>query len=91
MRIEKGKEIRSVDEMLAQEWIFFRDKLNRPMWLTHFALEYILELIRRGEIRQALIENPLTGELEGQLNLYQMDDGRPLTPSEIRRDRRNNR
>lgn len=91
MRIEKGEAIKSVDEMLAQEWIFFRDKLNRPMWLSNFALAYILEVIRRGEVRQALVENPLTGELEGQLNLYQMEDGRPLTPAELRRERENNR
>lgn len=91
MRVEKGEKIRSVDEMLAQEWIFFREKLYRPMWLSHFALEFILEVIRRGEIRKALIEDPLTGELEGQLNLYQMDDGRPLTPAELRRERTINR
>lgn len=91
MTPQKGRQIRSVDELMAQEWVFFREKLSRPMWLTHYALEFILELIRRGEIREALVSDPLTGELEGQLNLYQMDDGRPLTPAEIRRDRRNNR
>lgn len=91
MTPQKGAKLHSVDGMLAQDWIFFREKLYRPMWLSHFALEFILEALRRGEICEALVEDRRTGELEGQLNLYQMDDGRPMTPAEIKRDRRNNR
>ena len=92
MRIEKGDRILTIDTMINREWVFFREKITRPEWLYHYTLTFLLECIRRGEIREALIEDPLTGELEGQISLFNVDEnGRQMTASEIRRERENNR
>lgn len=91
MRVEKGARILTVDTMLSREWVYFRDKLSRPEWLTIYTLEFLLEAIRRGEIREALVEDPLTEALEGQMSLYGMEDGRFLTAAEKRREREKNR
>ena len=92
MRIEKGDRIPTIDTMINREWVFFREKITRPEWLYNYSLEFLLECIRRGEIREALVEDPLTGELEGQMSLFGSDEnGRQMTAREIKREREWNR
>lgn len=92
MRIQKGDRILTIDTMIAREWVFFRDKISRPEWLYIYTLEFLLESIRRGEIREALIEDPLTGKMEGQMSLFGNDEtGRQMTAREIKRERTQNR